>query len=262
MRRVGSRGTDGDYGEYDGTLDNDCIDDSMGLIADWYDDHAPNGSTFLVDGKLLYMTPSQRRKILRLLGVVFCHTFQIVVDILHRKVQGNPSGNPITVIINSMCGEEYLLCVFLTLAMTFRRTEYYSLDKYEEEVADMIFGDDNGITATEPVLEWFNPSTISKQFEELGIKYTSADKSGECQLKTVDELRFLKCGFVGHPDYPDRKLATLDEKSIYELTNWIRKCPDEVEQLRTQLGNALRFAYFHGLRFYEELRTLINRAIS
>ena len=198
---------------------------------------------------------------MRLLGVVFCHTFQIVVDILHRKVQGNPSGNPITVIINSMCGEEYLLCVFLMLAMTFRRTEYYSLDKYEEEVADMIFGDDNGITATEPVLEWFNPSTISKQFEELGIKYTSADKSGECQLKTVDELRFLKCGFVGHPDYPDRKLATLDEKSIYELTNWIRTsdCNDARTLTLDNCNEALRFVFFHGKQAFAQLREAILR---
>jgi len=262
LRSVGIKGGDGDYSKYDGILDPDLMYAAMRLIAKWYDKYAPHGTYLDFYGHEIFITSKQRSFILHLFAVEFVHSIQLVLDILHQKAQGNPSGNWLTVILNTIVGEFLLILSFLDIAQDTGRYEYFSVEAYLENIRDAIFGDDNMFCATPAVLEWFNPLSLSVKLAEYGITYTTADKSGADQSeKSVDDLRFLKCGFRPHEKYPEKKMANIDTDSIFELTNWIRECPDELEQTRVQLHEALRFSYYHGKMFYDEMRVRINDAI-
>jgi hypothetical protein len=261
LRRFGTIGGDGDYAKYDGILDADLIDKTMSLIADWYDKYAPEGTVLDFYGKKIRIDPAARRRILKMFGIEFVHTWQLVLDILHKKCQGNPSGNWLTVILNSIVGEFLLLLCWLMIVEQSGKLEYFSCDSYMKNVSDAIFGDDNMFVASNEVLEFFNPQSLSDKLAEFGIEYTSADKTGASGLTDVRKLRFLKCGFIPHENYPEKMKANLDKLSIAELTNWIRKCPDELAQCREQCYEALRFSYYHGFKFYDELRRSINKAI-
>lgn len=288
LRKISHLGGDGDYGKYDGTLDPDLIMDAMDLIADW------TISTWGIDDPLkpkryhvygskpendVYFTPTEYKRALRILGVEFTHTTQIVFDLVHRKVQGNPSGNVLTVVLNTIVGAMYLRIAYLDLKrrldkdiqLAFPRNDpwvlmpsvnFPSLRDYDREVKDWIYGDDNGYAISPTIVDWFNPKTLSDYFAEHGITYTTADKSGEEQaLKSLTELRFLKRGWKEDDDYPSVYRAPIDVDTIYELTNWIRECPDEDEQLETQVEGALREAWAHGKEFYVNFLAKCNAAL-
>jgi len=263
LAKKGRRGGDGDYGTYDGGLDPDSMYESMDIINDFYMTHAPEGTFLDFPNRRIFLNPAARKYFLRMLGVEFVHTLQLVLDILHRKGQGNPSGNALTAILNSIVGEIYLMVIYLVLCDDFKQYDYFSLDKYTLLISDIIFGDDNEYTISDQIIDWFNPKNIGQALAKFGIEYTTADKSGsEQSTKNLDDLRFLKCGFRHHDVFPDRILATMDPDTIYELTNWTRICPDQFQQCRDQCHEALKLAYHHGPRFYNDLRIRINNAIN
>lgn len=277
MAQVSTVGGDGDYGKYDGTLDPDLIMDAMNLIADWTMSHwASNTHTYngyfiyTGDGDNIFFSPEQYRRALGILGVEFTHTTQIVFDVIHRKVQGNPSGNVLTVVLNTIVGAMYLRLAYLELRKeedknsfsSERGISFPSLRDYDRDVKDWIYGDDNLYAISPTITHWFNPQRLSQYFARYGITYTTADKSGvEQVLKPLSALRFLKRGWRRDEDYPQVFRAPIDVDTIYELTNWIRECPNEDEQLETQIEGALREAWAHGKEFYEKFLSECNVAL-
>jgi len=276
MARISTVGGDGDYGKYDGTLDPDLVQDAMMLIADWTmsfweTKHSYNGYfIYTGDGDNIFFSPEQYRRALGILGVEFIHTTQIVFDVIHRKVQGNPSGNVLTVVLNTIVGAMYLRLAYLELRKeqdvgefsSEKGISFPSLRDYDRDVKDWIYGDDNLYAISPTITHWFNPLKLSKYFARYGITYTTADKSGgEQVLKPLMELRFLKRGWRRDEDYPQVFRAPIDVDTIYELTNWIRECPNEDEQLETQIEGALREAWAHGKEFYEKFLSECNSAL-
>jgi hypothetical protein len=265
LREVGRKAGDGDYGQYDGTLDPDLMYEALHLMCKWYVHHLKGRPLKIVIGSRLFeFTAEQLEKAYEIMATDFVHTVQLVFDILHQKCQGNPSGNPLTVLVNTIVGAFYLMLCFIGLYQRWDKVDkpYMNMDSYEKYVRDAIYGDDNAFTAATAVEDFFNPRAIGEYLAEYGIEYTTADKSGiQTEWKDIDELRFLKNGFGSHPIYPSMKMATMENDTIVELTNWQRESADDDEQLRVQCDNALRFAYFHGKEYHNNLLNKINEAL-
>jgi hypothetical protein len=125
----------------------------------------------------------------------------------------NPSGHPLTVIIN---------CIVNCLYM---RYCYHELNP-EKEVASfrefvrlITYGDDNEMGSDRP---WFNHTAISEMLATLGVEYTMADKTAESvPFLNVKDTSFLKRGWRYEPELDAVVCpivhATLDKM----MTTWV-----------------------------------------
>lgn len=125
----------------------------------------------------------------------------------------NPSGHPLTVIIN---------CIVNCLYM---RYCYHELNpdkevaSFREFVHLVTYGDDNEIGSNR---EWFNHTAISELLAKLGVKYTMADKEAESvPFLHISQTTFLKRGWRYEPDL-DAVVCPIDHATLDKMmTTWI-----------------------------------------
>lgn len=261
MLRAGECHGDADYGRYDGTLDADLISSAMKSIGEWYWKKMKEGSHIEIrfdDGDVVEFDKDGYQRALQLLASEFVHTKQLLRRTLHQKVQGNPSGNALTVVLNTLVGYQYLAIAFIQLARTEKVIPRYA--KWKEEVWINVYGDDFTISTRPSIWMWFNTSEIAKFMAQFGIELTPASKTGEHELKSIEEVQFLKRKWKRHPEFPDRFTAPIAKDTIYEMLNWMRKNDDPDKQLREQIDEALREAAAYDSGFYDTLLGQIRQS--
>jgi len=248
---------DADYGAYDGTLDPDLIRNCMDAIYEWWvcNSNQDNYEVRL-QGETIIFTKKEYQRALRILAIEFIHSIVILRRKMDHKVQGNPSGNPLTVVINTMVGFQYLSIAYFNLALKNGIVPRYR--DFKRDIWLNVFGDDFTISMNEFTAQWYNTRAISQFLGEYGFDLTPATKSGEHEDKRLDELQFLKRKWVKSDLYPHRYKAPIDENTIYEYTNWIRRSPDNDEQTIIQLETALVECHMHGQSFYGRFREELN----
>ncbi len=169
----------------------------------------------------------------------------------------NPSGNPLTVIIN---------CIVNCIRM---RYMYYILNpdkecrSFQANVALMTYGDDN-ICSVSKKCDFFNHTSLQKAFADHGIVYTMAEKEKESvPFIHIDEATFLKRKWVFNTEL-DAFLAPLDHESIEKsLMVWKRsKVICEESQVIQVIGNALVEYFFYGRDVFEEKTALLKHVVS
>jgi hypothetical protein len=182
-----------------------------------------------------------------------------VVDYNGDLVQfygSNPSGHPLTVIINSLVNSLYM------------RYCYYLLNPSEEcvsfqdNVSLMTYGDDNimGVSINTP---WFNHTAISQSLSTMDITYTMADKEAESvPFINISEASFLKRTWRWD-DEVKAYCAPLDHDSIEKmLMVWVRsKTISKEEQCVAVISSALREYFFYGKEIFDQKRILLSNLI-
>lgn len=168
----------------------------------------------------------------------------------------NPSGHPLTVIINSLVNSLYLrYCYYETNPNKECKT-------FKEKVAFMSYGDDN-IMGVSKKAEWFNHTSIQKTLADVGVTYTMADKEAESiPYIHIDDCTFLKRGWrydndVGH------YLAPLEEDSIIKsLTVCVESnslCPEA--QAVAIMSSAHAEYFFYGKEKFEEKAEMFRQIV-
>jgi len=168
----------------------------------------------------------------------------------------NPSGNPLTVILNSIVN---------SLRM---RYVYYHLNpakeckSFNDNVNLMTYGDDN-IMSVSPKCDWFNHTAVAEEFAKIDIVYTMADKETESvPFIHIDEASFLKRTWWYDEDMACY-LAPLEHESIEKmLTVWNRSksIPKEAQAIAV-IGTALREYFFYGRPIFEEKRKMFMELV-
>ncbi len=158
----------------------------------------------------------------------------------------NPSGHPLTVIINGLANALYMrMCYYLL-------NPEKEVTSFKKNVALATYGDDNimGVSVRTP---WFNHTAIQNTLKNLGIRYTMADKEAESvPYITIEESSFLKRSFRFEKDV-GMHVCPLEEDSIWKsLTIGVVSdtlCPEA--QSAEVFKNALREFFFHGRDVFE-----------
>jgi hypothetical protein len=176
---------------------------------------------------------------------------------LMRFFGSNPSGHPLTVIINCLVNSIYMRYCYHEL------NPAKEVDTFQENVSLITYGDDNAAGSR---VDWFNHTEIARILSEVGIGYTMADKYAESvPFIMISEVSFLKRNFRYEPEL-NAYMATLDPKSIWKsLMIFI---PSKTESPQKQTVDIVRSAvaewFFHGREKFEEqsmyLRRLLDRA--
>jgi hypothetical protein len=145
-----------------------------------------------------------------------------------------PSGTFLTTWVNSVCNNIILRycsidCYLNTLGLTHLKAEpedYINvINEYEDNVAIISYGDDNGVAVTSKY-SFINQNTMSLSMEELNLTYTDEQKTSEMvNFRPWKHCTFLKRGFVLDPK-SKRVLAPLSLDTILEAPYWSRSDTD------------------------------------
>ena len=168
----------------------------------------------------------------------------------------NPSGHPLTVIVNSLANSIYMrYCYFLL-------NPEHEISSFQDKVHLMTYGDDNimGVSDDAP---WFNHTAIADVLSTYGIKYTMAEKdAASVPYISIDDASFLKRKWVYCPDMK-KYLCKIDEDSIFRsLTVWVpSKSICHEQQAIAVMNSAVMEYFFYGRVKFEEKRKFFLQMI-
>jgi len=163
-------------------------------------------------------------------------------------IQGNPSGHPLTVIINCLVNSLYMRFAFMICSGK-------PVSDFKKYVRLATYGDDNVMGVSKECPN-FNHTRIAISLKIIGVEYTMADKEAESiPYISIKDVSFLKRAFVYDPSC-DIMLAPLEHKSFDKmltthLDNGILAA--EAHSICV-IETALREYFFYGREKFEERR--------
>jgi hypothetical protein len=187
------------------------------------------------------------------------HSVHIFDDNVYMWTHSQPSGNPMTAILNSLYNNVVMRYAWNIIM---RDTKYVGQQKFSQHVYMVAYGDDNLLNISDEICELYNQQTITEALLSIGHTYTDEAKTGECiKYRSLENVQFLKRGFKRSPEL-QRYVAPLDEAVIYEMLNWTRVSKsvlDPHETLLTNIDVALREIVYHGKESYTNLAAALKQ---
>jgi len=168
----------------------------------------------------------------------------------------NPSGHPLTVIINGLANSLYM------------RYAYYEANPektcvdFKENVSLMTYGDDN-VMGVSKKISFFHHTAIRDQLVKVGVVYTMAEKTAKSvPFIHIDNVSFLKRSWRWDSDVK-AFLCPLEHDSIEKsLMTWVRsKSISEEEQCVAVVASAVSEYWFYGRNVFEKRRALLMQII-
>lgn len=169
----------------------------------------------------------------------------------------NPSGQILTVIINSIVNSLYVRYCYRVLNVK------PTLATFRKHVRLITYGDDNlmGISCFAP---WFNHTTIQRVLASIGVEYTMADKeSASVPYIHIDQCSFLKRTWTWNEEVGDW-MAPLEEDSIIKsLTVWVPSSSiDKYAQMTAVMSSACNEYFFYGREKFDEKRQFFENIMA
>ncbi len=238
MRKVGNKVIAGDFSNFDGSLNSQILSRVSDIVTDWYDDDEENGlirhvlleylfnASWLLNGKVFQLNHSQ------------------------------PSGNPLTTLINCM----YNMIIFRYVYLLAQRENGFpmSLSGFCANVASVFYGDDSLCCVSDKVCEWFNQHVITRLMLVTGHDYTDETKSGSPPpYRSLSEVSFLKREFVLRDSF---WVAPLAKNTIEDMCMWSRKNIEPQEALLQTTRIASFEASLHGVEYLSKFTKVIRQA--
>lgn len=189
---------------------------------------------------------------LQLLRGIACDTAFPVVNMNGDLVEfygTNPSGHPLTVVINSIVNSLYMRYAYIHLGTDNGVSDL----AFKRHVRLFTYGDDN-IMGVSPDVPWFNHTSIQLALQKIGVEYTMADK-GAASVPYID---IAQCSFLKRSwrfdDEVGAYLAPLEEESIHKsLTTWIPSGTiDKYAQTVAVVQSANSEYFFYGREVFEK----------
>ena len=175
---------------------------------------------------------------------------------LVRFYGSNPSGHPLTVIINGLCNSLYMRYCYYLL------NPEKEVASFRKNVALLTYGDDNSMNVS-PSISFYTHTSIQQEFAKLGVVYTMADKeSKSVPFITIDECSFLKRSWRFNKETCAFD-APLEHDSIEKsLMVWVRsKSVLPQEQAVDIVSSALREYFFYGRTIFDKKRELFRQML-
>lgn len=174
----------------------------------------------------------------------------------------NPSGHPLTVIINCIVHSLYMRYCYFVLHRDAGAHARYGLDHFQDYVALLTYGDD-GVSGVSGSIKWFNHTAIQRVLKSVGIGYTMADKDAvSVPFISMNECTFLKRSWR-YDSGVGAFLAPLDEGSIVKsLTMCVSKSTisQEVRDVAA-IATAVREYFFYGEAIFNQKKDMFKEIV-
>lgn len=191
-------------------------------------------------------------RIMEGIATEICYPFYEWDGVFIQAFGSNPSGHPLTVIVNNLANSLYM------------RYAYYAMHAGEqvpdfaERVQLVCYGDDN-TQCVHPEETKYNFNSVSTELGKIGVIYTPADKvidKDSPDFIPFEEVSFLKRGFLYREDL-QLWVAPLEEASISKsLHNYLhhKGSPVLPPQIAGQVISGAIREYFRYPREFFEMR--------
>jgi hypothetical protein len=169
----------------------------------------------------------------------------------------NPSGHPLTVIINCIVNALYMRFAFVTLC-PFEGTTYEKARRFKEFVNLITYGDDNAMGVSRAA-DWFNHTAIQNAMTEIGVEYTMADKESESlPFIHIKDVSYLKRTWRWDEDV-GAIICPLEEGSIRKMLMICNPSDTESPELHmaSVMSSAINEWFWYGKQRFEEERSWI-----
>lgn len=153
----------------------------------------------------------------------------------------NPSGHPLTVIINSLVNSLYMRWMY------FRLNPQRECFSFKENVNLMTYGDDN-IMGVSDAVPWFNHTSVQDELAKFGLVYTMPDKESlSVPYVHIDTCEFLKRKWRFDPILGYHACPLNLSSVLKSLTVWVPSSEICSEQQFVEvMVSANMEAFFHG----------------
>jgi hypothetical protein len=167
----------------------------------------------------------------------------------------NPSGHPLTVIINGIVNALYIRYVWRIIG--------YKLMDFKTFVALMTYGDDNIMGVARSILN-FDHTVIQSELAKIGVTYTMADKDSESvPFVSIYDVSFLKRKWRYEPALGSHVAQIEHDSIVKSLVKCIPSkvlCP-EAHAVQVMVGAVGEYAYY-GQEVFEEKRQMFLDVIA
>jgi hypothetical protein len=228
----------GDFSNFDGSLNSQILFRIMEVINSWYDDGEENAlirrclahylfnATYLLDGNLFYLNHSQ------------------------------PSGNPLTTVIN--CMYNMFIFRYCYLLAQFENGMAQELSSYRNNVCGVFYGDDSIMSISPSIINWYNQETLSVYMKVTGHEYTDENKSTDfVPFKSLKDVNFLKRKLVSVDGIWQAPLAV---ETLHDMVMWSKNTIEPSEMMSQTLKQATLEASLHGKKFHGEYTDVLKQA--
>lgn len=240
LQRKGTAVIAGDFSTFDGTLNSCIVGKFVDVINNYYNDGPENAMVRHV-----------------LFSEVF-NSIHLCKDNFYMWTHSQPSGCPITTILNSFYNSVSMRIVYNRLAL---KTNPRYVNRFSEFCTMVSYGDDNAVNIADEIVPWFNQLTITEGYATIGMIYTDEGKTGSAPPPTrlIGDIAYLKRRF--RFDF-DRSIweAPLDLETILEMCNWIRGDYDQKYSTLENCSNAIRELHTHDREVFEKYAPIIKNA--
>ena len=224
----------GDFSNFDGSLLSVFLWAVLDIINAWYDDGEEN------------------QKIRTVLFYDIVNSIHINGNNVYQWTHSQPSGNPLTTLINCLMNSLIFRYVFVTATNL-------SLKDFDKYISMISYGDDQVININESIVPIFNQIIIERECKKIGFTYTDECKTNELvTVKNLSEINFLKRKFRLSSDTGFYE-APLEFDVILEMCMWVKTeididshCADNVEIAYKELS-------LHGREVFDKWTPIIDR---
>lgn len=242
LQKFGINVVAGDFGNFDGTLILQILEEIGEMINNWYDDGEEN------------------RQIRCILWKELINSVHIEGNNLYFWTHGHPSGHPLTAILNSLYNSVVCRIVFVLCAR--KAGKFVTMKDFNDNVSMISYGDDNVLNISERIIDYFNQHSMSECFAEIGMEYTDELKSSAADAKAfrkLEEVSFLKRKFRWDEER-QCYTAPLDYSVCMEMVNWIRGELDPEEACCTNCQTSAMELSLHGKEVFTCSTKMIKSA--
>lgn len=219
----------GDFVNYDGTLDAQIIWRMLDVVNSWYAD-GNNGIRTVLFAEIVNAT----------------HLFRNTV---YATSHGNPSGNPMTTVLNSMY--QYAAWAYVVLRMG------HPITRFVKSMRLITYGDDHVLSVQGSVLD---PGKVVEGFKELGMVLTAEDKVSQISYKRLDEISFLKRTFR-YENTQGRYLAPLPLWVLEEMVMWYNGTGPWLNVAQDIIECSVRECAHHDDDTFQDFTTRLRKAM-
>lgn len=226
----------GDFSRYDKQLSFQLLEASLAVIQNFY------GDEFGLQRRALW--------------VAMFNAYHVVGDQIYRCRQGNPSGNPLTVIVNSLVNQMIVRCAYLRVMRD--ANQFRTLRDFNTRISLTVYGDDNLMSVDDRDSEYFTMASVGVALEKYGIVYTGTDKTGKLvEVLRREDITFLKRSF----DVRDGVMhAPLPLHIIHEMIAWKRGNVEDREALDAVWESVLIELSHHPREIFSQTQDTILKA--
>lgn len=182
-------------------------------------------------------------QIMRSLATDICYPTIAYNGDLLQFIGSNPSGQNLTVYINSIANSLLLRCAFFSMVRGKKFRDVCSAGTYGDDV----------MSTVKPGFDQFNHISVAKFFADHDMKFTMPDKtSTPTPFMNADDADFLKRKNV-YNEGIDQCCGALEESSIFKSlhANVRSKALTANELSADCIDGALREWFYHGREVYE-----------